>query len=61
MISMLLESAYSTSLDDLKSLSDMAGSLEETMDVALTRFSLDFKGDKLVLIRNAAHLMRKSD
>jgi hypothetical protein len=56
---MLLSSADSTNLSDLKSLSDLAGSFEETMEVAFSNFGVDFKGDKLVLARNVAHLMRE--
>jgi hypothetical protein len=56
---MLLSSADSTSLTDLKSLSDLARSFEETMEVAFSNFGVDFKADKLVLARNAAHLMRE--
>jgi hypothetical protein len=59
MIGMLLDSADSISLTNLKSLSNLAESLEETMEVALSKFTFDFKADKLVLTRNAAHLMRK--
>jgi hypothetical protein len=56
---MLLSSVDSTSLTDLKSLCDFAGSFEETMEVALSNFGVDFKADKLVLARNAAHLIRE--
>lgn len=59
MIGMLLSSADSTSLEDLKALSDLAGSFEETMEVGFSNFGVDFKADKLVLSRNAAHLMRE--
>jgi len=59
MIGTLLGSADSISLSDLKSLSDLAGSFEETMEVALSNFGVDFKADKLVIARNVAHLMRK--
>jgi hypothetical protein len=59
MIGMLLASADSTSLSDLKCLSNLAGTLEETMEVGFSNFSPEFKNDKLVLARNAAHLMRK--
>jgi len=59
MIGTLLGSADSISLSDLKSLSDLARSFEETMEVALSNFGVDFKADKLVLARNAAHLMRE--
>ena len=59
MIGTLLSSADSINLTDLKSLSDLAGSFEETMEVAFSNFGVDFKADKLVLARNAAHLMRE--
>lgn len=59
MIGMLLDAADSISLSDLKSLSDLAKSLEETMVAAFSDFSVDFKDDKLILARNAAHLMRE--
>jgi len=51
----------SDTIDELscESLKELGSALEETMEAALSNYSLEFKVEKLVLVRNAAHLMRK--
>ena len=51
----------SDSLDEScsESLKDLGSALEETMEAAFSNYSLEFKIEKLVLVRNASHLMRK--
>lgn len=51
----------SDSLDEscCESLKDLGSALEETMETAFSNYSLEFKIEKLVLVRNASHLMRK--
>jgi hypothetical protein len=41
------------------SLQDLASALEETMETGFSNYSSAFKSEKLVLVRNAAHLMRE--
>jgi len=51
----------SDTIDELscESLKELGSALEETMEAALSNYSLEFKVEKLVLVRNAAHIMRK--
>lgn len=51
----------SDSIDEssCESLKELGLALEETMETAFSNYSLEFKIEKLVLVRNAAHLMRK--